>query len=862
MTEHGNTGPARPGGEPPASASARYLRRLVHVNADADAGADAYADVDATTDADGPRAPGLIDDPTIGGKARSLARLAALGLPTPPAFVVTTALGRAMEAAVLGTRGAPAGVRSSRDLDLLAEIRRAWLDARWPAGFGDQVSRELEALGSAAASGGYSVRSSAPSEDDAGALAPGIFATELGVPRAAVERAVRRVLASAFSPAAWTYLTGRRAATAEPGPEPADPNTRTTPLAPMAPSDGPATGATPGAAMAVLVHPFVAADASGGAATDPGWSGPRIALAHGQIDARARQTIEDALRRAAARFGAVELEWVVAGARVIFVQLRPYRRGGSPPDRAGARPAEAAGRRGPPTAVPPPPWRWDAAHNPAPLSAAQAGLVEWVNAVCATPFEQAVVDGYLYSRPRAGAVPTVTAPAGSRSGSKPDDAASPFERAPFDALVGETDARLLALGRPAPLEETLEVFAWAYERLFADIAPTCLEARGRLEAELGRRFDAADPERAIWFWLAGVPSAATRRACAARDIARALDAARREAALGAYLDAFGDESPSWDVAEPTWRERPELVLRACCARPEAETETEADAGRGAPAEPSAGGDRPGSGRDAGLAARIASAGVGGDGHLARLVESARVAAAVMEDDDAFYARLQAQVRRALLELGGRLHREGRLAAVEDVFHLPLPLSRTLARALGARAPACHDGSGRSDGVAAADLVAVAGAGRAAREQQRLAPPPAAAAGFHARAGFGHEAPAPGISGGTSAGISGILRGQPGSPGQAVGRAAHHPSVTPLGAGVILIASTLLPTELPLLMAPAGIVAETGSALGHVAAQARERGIPAVVGAAGALASIPEGALVVVDGDRGEVAWRTNDDARQ
>jgi phosphohistidine swiveling domain-containing protein len=834
MTEHGNTGPARPGGEQPGSGSAQYLRRLVDVGVGADA--------DENAGPDAPRAPGLVDDPGIGGKARSLARLAALGLPTPPAFVVTTALGRAMEGAVLGTRGAPEGVCSSRDLDLLAEIRRAWLDASWPAGFGDQLSRELDALGSGAA-GGYSVRSSAPSEDDAGALAPGIFATELGVPRTTVEGAVRRVLASAFSPAAWTYLTGRRAAAAGPGPEQADRPTRTPPLGPMTPAVRPATGATPGAIMAVLVHPFVAADASGGAALDPGWSGPRIALTDGQIDASARRTIEDALHRAAARFGAVELEWVVDGARVIFVQLRPYRRGGSPLGRAGAHPggSEASRRGGPPPTVPIPPWRWDAAHNPAPLSAAQAGLVEWVNAVCATPFEQAVVDGYLYSKPRAGTLPTVKPPAGS----EPDDGAGPFDRAPFDALVVETDARLLARGRHPSLEGTLEVFARSYERLFAAIAPTCLGARARLQAELERRFEATDPERAIWFWLVGVPSAATRRAAAARNIARAPDGERREAALGAYLEAFGDESPSWDVVEPTWRERPELVLRACCARPEAATaEAEPEAGTRAGPEPSAVGDRhDGSGRDEGLAALLAAAGAGS--HLARLVESARVAAAVMEDDDAFYARLQARVRRALLELGGRLHQDGRLAAVEDVFHLPLTLSRALAR---------HDGSGGRDAAPVADLVAVASAGRSAREQQRLAPPPAAAAGFDTRRAFGQEGPAGGVSGG----ISWILRGQPGSPGQAVGRAAHHPSVTPLGSGSILIASTLLPTELPLLMAPAGIVVETGSALGHVAAQARERGIPAVVGVAGAFASIPEGALVVVDGDRGEVAWRTDE----
>ena len=73
----------------------------------------------------------------------------------------------------------------------------------------------------------------------------------------------------------------------------------------------------------------------------------------------------------------------------------------------------------------------------------------------------------------------------------------------------------------------------------------------------------------------------------------------------------------------------------------------------------------------------------------------------------------------------------------------------------------------------------------------------------------------------------------------------------LTAGTVLVAATLLPTELPLLD-PAAIVVETGTVLGHVAAQARERGIPALVGAIGARTALPPGTLVVVDGDRGLV----------
>jgi len=80
---------------------------------------------------------------------------------------------------------------------------------------------------------------------------------------------------------------------------------------------------------------------------------------------------------------------------------------------------------------------------------------------------------------------------------------------------------------------------------------------------------------------------------------------------------------------------------------------------------------------------------------------------------------------------------------------------------------------------------------------------------------------------------------------------HRPGERPPSPEAVLVASTLLPTELPLISA-AALVMETGGALDHVAAQARERGLPAVVGAQGAQAAFREGDLVLVDGDRGIV----------
>ena len=74
---------------------------------------------------------------------------------------------------------------------------------------------------------------------------------------------------------------------------------------------------------------------------------------------------------------------------------------------------------------------------------------------------------------------------------------------------------------------------------------------------------------------------------------------------------------------------------------------------------------------------------------------------------------------------------------------------------------------------------------------------------------------------------------------------------PPAPGAVLLATTLLPTELPLIQA-AALVIVTGGALDHVAAQARERGLPAVVGAKNALDLLADGDQVLVDADAGLV----------
>jgi pyruvate,water dikinase len=189
---------------------------------------------------------------------------------------------------------------------------------------------------------------------------------------------------------------------------------------------------------------------------------------------------------------------------------------------------------------------------------------------------------------------------------------------------------------------------------------------------------------------------------------------------------------------------------------------------------------------------------------------ARACVAAGEDDDWLYARVQTAVRRAILGVGRRLQSSGAIDAPEDLFFWPLS---AIADAAAGSLPS--------------DPRALTEAGRAQLETARRDPP---------------VAPAP---------PDRVLRGS-GTGGRALGRVRRHDRSAPASAAAdaVLVADTLLPTELPLIQA-AALVTETGGPLDHVAAQARERGLPAVVGAAGAT-QLPEGALVLVDADRGLV----------
>jgi phosphohistidine swiveling domain-containing protein len=267
--------------------------------------------------------------------------------------------------------------------------------------------------------------------------------------------------------------------------------------------------------------------------------------------------------------------------------------------------------------------------------------------------------------------------------------------------------------------------------------------------------------------------------------------------LSTYLARFGAYAPAWDVAVPCDDEDPDRLQAAAARRargPEPAT-LAADARRRADEKLHRLGSIPG---------------------VDRALSALRRAIAEGETDDLVFFEGQRLVRRALLARGQALLSRGYLDAVTDVFDLPLVL-------------AARDEDHR--GIAETNRRARIAAGRQA--------PPYRIVDGHAEL----RLPA----------SDDVLRGR-GVGGRARGIAYVASTLTaPLDVpdGAILVVPAALPSLAPILPHLRALVTEHGGALSHAATLARELGLPAVVGAAGAL-KLPHGAEVYVDGERGRV----------
>jgi phosphohistidine swiveling domain-containing protein len=393
-------------------------------------------------------------DGRMGGKARSLAQLAAAGLRTPAGFVVTDELFRAMDSSL--------ALPERIDDAALAELDRArdaLLAAPFPAGFSQDLAARLAQAPDAL----WSVRSSFAGEDVAGRLGAGVYESRVAVRATEVETAIRQVLSSALSAGAVAYALAHG-------------------LRPAAPP------------LSVLLHAYVRGDAEGGAACLP--ERPDEALIQvraGALAAAAEARLRSALTMLAKDHGAVELEWVAEGEVVTFLQMRPFEPPPAPApwrgwdDLAGESPA---------------PWRWDQAHNPLPLSPAHAGLVALVDERCRIGIRQRVLGQYLFYAPDARPKPTPV----------------PVEDAParFAALRAEIESRLAALGTEPELEPALDLLLAIEEPIFGIIQPALRTARANLR-EFLRQEGLALALGPLLAGVESMASERRRRAAAWRD---------------------------------------------------------------------------------------------------------------------------------------------------------------------------------------------------------------------------------------------------------------------------------------------------------------------------------------------------------
>jgi len=187
-------------------------------------------------------------------------------------------------------------------------------------------------------------------------------------------------------------------------------------------------------------------------------------------------------------------------------------------------------------------------------------------------------------------------------------------------------------------------------------------------------------------------------------------------------------------------------------------------------------------------------------------------------------RLLVTPSRELLKPAGReLVTRGVLASEDDIFFLTLPEARRAA--------------------AGDDMRDVVGARREVFARE------------HARRGI----PRVLLSDGTDAEAALVtagegLRGSPASPGVVSGtaRVILSPSGARLEPGEILVAPSTDPGWTPLFLTAGALVMEMGGMMSHGAVVAREYGIPAVVGVAGATEQIVTGQRITVDGSAGTV----------
>jgi phosphohistidine swiveling domain-containing protein len=380
----------------------------------------------------------------------------------------------------------------------------------------------------------------------------------------------------------------------------------------------------------------------------------------------------------------------------------------------------------------------------------------------------------------------------------------------------------------------VEDLADLYEKTFpgADPGEALVLVQGThheiLETELGMERLAAIPAgypalRAALVDAATGPADA-RRTLEPADVAAIDGGPELLGELEVFLARHGHMGQGVDdLALPSWAEDPSIVLGNLGTRLANPPE---------PAEPRR--ERLAAGAAA-LADRVRTALAGDPDELARFEELLRLARAIgplTEVHNYWIDRMaQARLRGFVMRVAARLVADGSLERPEDVLYLHRPEVRELIEV-------------------PADRRALVGERRTEQARQRTLvvpknvgadPGPAQPDRFEATQ---RESSDPDILLGTGA-SAGIVRGP--------ARVALGPNdFGRIGPGDIIVCPSSNPSWVTVFTIASGLVTNTGGVLSHAAVVAREFGLPAVVGIAGATSSIADGRLVEIDGTKGSV----------
>jgi pyruvate,water dikinase len=282
-----------------------------------------------------------------------------------------------------------------------------------------------------------------------------------------------------------------------------------------------------------------------------------------------------------------------------------------------------------------------------------------------------------------------------------------------------------------------------------------------------------------------------------------------------FLEEYGNrEEAILLLSLPTWKDNPSAplgIIKSLTASP--------------PAPRSEGPPEWERARDALLAHSILGKGPLRGVFLRRL-ERARVFPRLREDSHFYIGLAHTPERRSALELGRRLAAAGAVDEAEDVFLLRLKELEALGRAwpppdatVRRLRATVEDRRKRRTALADVPVVEV-----------------------------NHDDAPEAVEGA-------LLTGTPGSAGVAEGRVRLIRGPAEFGrleTGDVLVAPFTNPSWTPLFSLAQAVVVDTGAAMSHAAIVAREYGIPAVMGAAGATATLRDGQWVRVDGSRGAV----------